>query len=59
MKINLIKVPAEKDSIGYTLCINKLLEYCYFYSEGGCSQAERYPACSKEGIIWLLEVKDD
>lgn len=61
MKINLIKVHAEKDLVGgYTLCVNKLLEYCYYYNgpEGSCSHPEKYPACLKEGIVWL-KVEDD
>lgn len=61
MKTTLVKVPCQKDAVGgYALCVNKLLEYCYYYNgpEGTCSHPERYPACLKEGIIWL-EVKDD
>ena len=58
MKTNLIKVPCQKDQQGYPFCMSESFEYCYFWQDYECVPYERYPACLKEGIIWL-EVKDD
>ena len=52
-EVKLFKVFADKDSDGSAVCISVSGEVCYFWHHNDCDLANRFPTCSKEGIIWL------
>lgn len=51
-EVKLIKVSADKDSDGSANCISVSGKLCYFWNHD-CDLSNRFPACSKEEIIWL------
>ena len=53
-EVKLIKVSADKlDEDGNAACFSVSGKWCYFWHHDDCYLANRFPTCTKEGIVWL------